>query len=267
MPFLLLDFAHIGVFSVIFEECKNVLNVLILMEFDSCIGCINSLYLDRINSFEFILDLGMGEKIDSVDDDMVFFRLWVGILCINGCLVKCSADIDIHFNFEVFDVIGSNSFICLIFASFKLGPGKYCKDGFFDIVEVFSQKCWLNVFLFQPFIVLFIHDFLLFWIILDFNDFSVWRNGLFGYRGLCFLNYRGHFLFIQKWLTKRILESTQRCIHLGWYVYRALFITFNFHHIICLKLHNLNKFYFLHTLCKPYRIISDYGSIPASIVS
>jgi hypothetical protein len=75
MPFLLLDFAHIGVFSVIFEECKNVLNVLILMEFDSCIGCINSLYLDRINSFEFILDLGMGEKIDSVDDDMVFFRL------------------------------------------------------------------------------------------------------------------------------------------------------------------------------------------------
>jgi hypothetical protein len=45
------------------------------MEFDGCIGFIDSLYLDRINSFEFILDLGMGEKVDSVDDDTVFFRL------------------------------------------------------------------------------------------------------------------------------------------------------------------------------------------------
>jgi hypothetical protein len=75
MPFLLLNFAQIGVFSVIFEECKNVLNVLIFMEFDGCIGFIDSLYLNRINSFEFILDLGMGEKVDSVDDDTVFFRL------------------------------------------------------------------------------------------------------------------------------------------------------------------------------------------------
>lgn len=192
-PALLLDFTEIRIFFVIFEERDDVLDVFTGIKFYRGVRCVDSLYSDRVYSFELVFELGVGEKIDSMNDDLICIWYSVWILGLMWRSVEGSADVEIHFEFEVLNVVGADCLFCLNFIGFESGSAEKGKDGFFDWIEVFGENSFFNVFFLQPLIVLLIGGILVLLIVVDFDDDCSGRDGFSGGGGMGLFNYRGHF--------------------------------------------------------------------------
>jgi hypothetical protein len=145
-----------------------------------------------MNSLEFIIKLGIGKEIDSMNDDMVFFWLGIGVLGLKRGSVKGSADVNIHLDFEVLDIIGPDCFLGLVFIGFESSSvenDKYCS---FDIIQIFCHDGCLKAFFLEPLEMLLIHGLKLLLLVVDINDFYVGWNGIsieyFGRRGVGLFN-------------------------------------------------------------------------------
>ena len=99
-----------------------------------------------MNSIELALKLGIRQKIDSVDNDVIFVWLSIGILGLKRGSVKGSADVNIHLDFEVLDIMGLDCFLGLIFVGFESSSVENDKYRFLDVLYISRHYCRIEIF-------------------------------------------------------------------------------------------------------------------------